>query len=89
MSPIPINSFQKKFGNVQSKDFEMIFGNLTSPTFSKQISKQISSVINPMGPERFFDACVPGGVLFHNPFQNNSLLQKIIFFVHGQILATF
>ena len=40
-------------------------------------------------PGDFLMLVYRGGVLFHTPFQNDFLLQKIIFFFHGQILAKF
>ena len=49
--------------------------------------------INPIGPGRFCDAYVPGGMFFHPPLKNDFLLQKrVIFHLDiklGIILALF
>ena len=48
---------------------------------------------NPIGPGRFCDAYVPGGMFFHPPLKNDFLLQKrVIFHLDiklGIILALF
>ena len=52
-----------------------------------------SARINPIGPGRFCDAYVPGGMFFHPPLKNDFLLQKrVIFHLDiklGIILALF
>ena len=39
--------------------------------------KSVQSAINPIGPGRFFDACVPGGGLFLTPLENGLFTQKM------------
>ena len=50
-------------------------------------------LFNPIGPGRFFDACVPGGVLFDPPLKMDFLRKKCAILCPGikfdKILAIF